>query len=216
MTAKFFASLNFLERELTLLGMLFRRNPSVSRSFDLSRVRGLSYFDYWALYYRENWYDFQLKDSSLLSFTENENKGLVFSYLGCPVRCPITEDEYYSTEDLFGSGMTYGDYVLSCPRVENVSYLRYDNAINQYNTGIHPANHFHFGYNQHNRVGCSYHLDAVAFVAFVLRQYYSDEWNHVLKQKDSFPALYGYKSKVVIIESVYYQAIDKSHDLYLV
>lgn len=215
MTAKFFTSLNSLERELTLLGILLRRNPFVSRNFDFSKVRGLSYFDYWASYYRENWYDFQLKDSSLLSFNEDENKGLVFIYLGCPVRCPITEDEYYSSEDLYASGVTYDDYVLTLPRVENVSYLRYDNAIAQYNTGIHPANHFHFGYDQQNRVGCLYHMDVVAFVAFILRQYYSDKWNQVLNQKDSFPVLYGYKSKVESIESVYYQDVDKSHDLYL-
>lgn len=215
MTAKFFTSLNFLEKELSQLTILLRRNPSVCRDFDFSKVRGLTYFDYWASYYRENWYDFQLKDLSLLSFKENESKGVVFIYLGCPVRCPITEDEFYSTEELYASGITYGDYILSCPRVENVSYLRYDNAVAMYNTGLHPANHFHFGYDQHNRVGCSYHMDAVAFVAFILRQYYPEEWNYVLSHKDTFSTLYGYKSKVESIESKYYKDYDKSHDLYL-
>lgn len=215
MTAKFLTSLNSLEKELSLLDILLRRNPSVSRNFDYSKVRDLTYFDYWASYYRESWYDFQLKDLSLLSFNENEFKGVVFIYLGSPVRCSVSEDEYYSTEELYASGVIYGDYVLSCPRVENASYLRYDNAVSMYNTGLHPANHFHFGYDQHNRVGCSYHLDAVAFVAFVLRQNYPDEWNYVLNHKESFSTLYGYKSKVEKIESRYYQDIDRSHDLYL-
>lgn len=215
MNAKFEVSLRNLEKELFSLGILFRRNPSVSRSFDFAKVRDASFFDYWASYYRENWYDFQFKDFSLLSFNKNGKGEETFIYIGCPVDCPLSENDYYANERYRLSGEPYEDYVLSCPKVESVPYLRYDNAINQYNPGLHPANHFHFGFGQKNRVGSVLYFDIVAFVAMVLRQFYPDIWSKVLNGSKSYPLLYGHKSKLKGISDDYYNGLDVSHDMYL-
>lgn len=215
MTAKHYAYLNILQKELSLLGILLRRNPFVSNSFDFSKVRGLSFYEYWVSYYRENWYDFQLKDLSLLSFYENDSKEVTYLYIGSPVKCAVTEEEYYLNADSFMSGVTYDDYVLACPKVENAPYLRYDNASSQYNAGLHPANHLHFGYGQNNRVGSIYHLDAIAFIAIVLRQFYPDYWKLVLDNHEKYSLLFTYKSRLEMIDKDYYCELDNNHDLYL-
>ena len=215
MNAKKYVSLNSLEKELSSLHVLLRRNRSVSRSFDFSKIRNVSFFDYWASYYRENWYDFQLYDFSLLSFIENKSGGETFLYIGCPVQCDISEDEYYSTKEYDIIGDVYEDYILTCPKVDNIPYLRYDNAQNQYSTGLHPASHFHFGYNQKNRVGCFYYVDIVSFVAIVLRQYYPDSWRKVLNAPTIYSALCAYKDNLIEIGDQYYKNNDISHDMYL-
>ena len=215
MTARHSVSLNLIEKEVQALGLLYRRNPSASHSFDFSKVRDASFFDYWATYYRENWYDYQLKDYSLLSFNENNSGDETFVYLGCPVNCLVTEEEYYQNDVLYRSGVSYEDYLLGCPKRDNAPYLRYDKAPGQYNTGLHPANHLHFGYSQNNRVGCLYHLDLIAFVAIVLRQFYPDCWSTVMTNGKTYPYLNGYKSKLEMIGEEHYHGFDNSHDLYL-
>ena len=207
--------LNLLNKELSTLGILLRRNSAVSHTFEFSLGRGLSYFDFWSLYYEKNWYDFQFKDMSLLSFFESNDKITTCSYLGCPVQDIITEEEYYKSEDLYGVGIPYGDYVSSLPKLENVSYVRFDSADKQYINGLHPLNHFHFGYNQDSRIGVCYHIGIVAFAAMILRQYYPDSWKKVLKTPRDYPTLYSFKSKLVNVEDDYYRDLDCSHDLYL-
>lgn len=215
MASNYRAILNPLSKELQSLGVLYRWNPSVGNNFCLSKVRNSSYYDYWSSFYRENWYDFQMKDLSLLSFNKDASGGNTFIYLGCPFSCPFTEEDFYSKDDLLFSEVQYEDYIFSSPKYDNVPYLRYDNSIKQYKSGLHPANHFHFGYNQNNRIGCSYHIDVASFVAIVLRQFYPDAWEQVLKNSKRYPILFNIKKKLNPIETIYYNDFDKHQDYYL-
>lgn len=216
MNSKDKTALNELERVLKELDLLQRRNMSVSYNFSFSKIRGETYMDYWKSYYRENWYDFQLKDLSLVSFSDSSNAPFSYLYLGCPINC-VTEDNYYSSmlyneETGFAS---YDEYIATCPILENTAYLRYDHSPGQYEEGIHPENHLHFGFGKTCRIGSFYHLDVMSFSSLLIRQFYPEKWKIVLDDPSKFKSVFEAKSSLTTIAADYYGDHDKKRDFYL-
>ena len=216
MDSKGKAVLNELERILKDLDLLQRRNSSVSYSFDFSKIRGDTYLEYWKSYYRENWYDFQLKDLSLISFSDSSNDPFSFLYLGCPIDC-VTEENYYNSslycEDT--GFVPYDEYIATCRILENIAYLRYDHSPKQYKEGIHPANHLHVGYGQTCRIGSYYHLDMMTFSSLVIRQFYPEKWKIVLDDPNKYKRIFDAKSSLATISGNHYGAHDEKRDFYL-
>ena len=207
--------LNVLEKVLDDLGLLQRRNSSVSRSFDFSKIRGETYPDYWKSYYKENWFDFQLKDLSLISFGVGSISPSSFLYLGCPINC-IPEEDYYTRFFSEDNCISYDEYIATCPTLENFTYIRYDHSPKQYNDGIHPANHVHVGYGQSNRMGIVYQFNILSFASFIIRQVYPDHWKVVLDNPTRFVSIFNAKSSLVRIPDSLYGNRDREQDFYLV
>ena len=213
MNAKSRVALNKLEGLLADLHILQRRNTAVSRSFNLSKIRSADYTDLWKMYYQENWFDFQFKDLSLIYFDDSNKESFSYIYMGCPYDC-ISEEDYYQLCD--GLYSTYDDYISTCPVVNNVTYIRYDNSPDQYNEGLHPAHHIHWGFNQKNRIGISYELNFYAFVALIIRQCYPDKWEMVINNPSKYKYLYESKKLLTKISNEYYNNHDQIGDYYFI
>ena len=215
-SGKEYAQLNKLEEYLNKLGMFENRNLYPNSDFSIAAVRDLKYVDLWQIHVKSHWYDFRLKDNSLLYFYK-EGPKVSMSYLGCPYDC-ITLDEF--KEDYEADAETdieelYEEYLSTANIKSNPNYFRYDLEISSYREGEHPVAHIHCGLMNSVRIGVGKELDYMAFSAFVLRQVFVDKWNIVLNNKNDYHELYVHKTNLSDIAPQYYQPKDKEQDFYL-
>jgi hypothetical protein len=60
------------------------------------------------------------------------------------------------------------------------AYIRYDFDGGSFRTGVHPAAHIHIGLDNPIRIGLGKQLTPLAFLLFVIRQMYPENWERLL------------------------------------
>jgi len=185
---QFSAQLNEIQAILKRVDLYRDRNyvPEYQR-VSAAEFRHLDYFEVWQKSFRENYYDFQLIDDALLSFRVDnfEPLNISYSYYECPYEMAMSFDEYlqkqigFSAEDISNydvNPLDESDFYDSQPLKYSITPIRYDYSPQLYTSGRHPASHIHFGFNTHIRVGTKKILQPKAFLFFVIRQFYPDNW----------------------------------------
>lgn len=159
-----------------------------------SLFRKLSYVETWNLCFREQYYDFQLTDDSLIQFRVESFVPLCFSYVyyECPYTPSVSFEQYirdYVGLIEFDSHLhirrDYEEYYALLENKESYTPLRYDYTPKQYMEGRHPASHIHFGHKNNIRVGTKKILQPVSFLCFVLRQAYPDLWEKLTQMDEA-------------------------------
>lgn len=157
-----------------------------------SIFRRMSYVDIWKECLKNQYYDFQLNDNSLIQFRAIcYNPPLVtYSFYECPYHC-LSYADFLNEKGLdiveVGSNFIpqYEEYLLNCDLKEAVTPIRYDFYPNHYQEGIHPASHVHFGHINNVRVATKKILKPVSFLLLVIRQYYPNDWIILLSNQNA-------------------------------
>ncbi len=158
-----------------------------------SVFRQLTYTELWNTCLREQLYDFQLVDNSLLQFRIDSFHPIKvgYAYYECPYKCSsyiefVSESGF--RPKVVGDSFTkeYEDYVASCEKKDSITPLRYDYDISTYEEGRHPVSHVHFGFASNVRIGTQKILvKPLSFLLFLIRQYYPNDWVELLKHRRS-------------------------------
>lgn len=152
-----------------------------------SICREKSYAEIWRFLLSESYFRILLNDYSFFMFNVVNNPlSISMSYYGCPYDFVTLEDyivESYGEEYL---PLKYDpeikeEYELALndrPALKAPVTFRYDYSPDLYESGRHPASHFHIGFENEIRIGCYRILDPLSFTAFVIRQHYPEIWKH--------------------------------------
>jgi len=214
MSGKFLTQIKELEKLLSSVNLLeeFLEYPS-SINLSLSEIRRLSYTELWEEHYKQNCYHYNLIDGALIYFNISN---FSFSYIGCPYEC-MSFEEFLFSEDLLDEKKDYSlysdyhQYISECSIREYPYLVRYDYDEESYNPGLHPAAHFHLGFNNDTRIGIHYIMSPKSFLYFILRQLYPEYWNIALKKKLISPYI---KKLAPINQKKFYNSPDEL-ELYL-
>lgn len=180
----FYSQINESARILTKLNIMETRNfyPPYSK-YSASLFRNLTYVDTWKFCYKNQYYDFQLVDNSLLQLKALAFNPLSLSYIyyECPYDCPSYQDFLVQLglnvrEVGYELKSDYEEYLATCEIKETVTPVRYDFVPSDYKEGGHPASHLHLGHRGNIRIGTKKILKPLSFVLFVIRQYYPKSW----------------------------------------
>lgn len=180
---------------LDSVGLLEESQSFPDKSQGASSFRGMTYGKLYEKLIRDFIFDFRLVDQSLLLFVKggtNEHDGLlgysfydspssVMSYRDFVIAECIDEQE---SIDIDGDVESWGDhlmpdyekYIESSSLKTVVTPLRYDYRAKDYRMGVHPASHFHFGFESDIRVAGRRVLTPVGFILFIIRQRYPSRW----------------------------------------
>ncbi len=188
------AHINDTETILKCSGILDVTNPSPNYwSINVDAIRDLTYLDQFDHIRRNRYFDFALLDGALLQFVDNSTKTtekLSFSYLDCPVvHDSFAEFAAEFPEDIFGIGEEelrshYSEQRQVKGLRQAICPIRYDYAPDQYQCGLHPAAHIHFGHDNSIRVACKKLMKPQSFTLFILRQFYPDFWKNFLEHRE--------------------------------
>jgi hypothetical protein len=216
---EFETQLNIAWDIIRQLNLQFDRiwSPSYSGA-QASSFRGLNYSQVWKKCLSEQLYDFQLVDNSFFQFRV-ESFGPVkvgYAYYECPYRC-MSYSEFILQElggdpaDVGDAFMTdYSNYIVSSFPKDTVTPLRYDYAPDDYTEGRHPASHIHFGHCNNIRVGTRHILlRPLAFLLFVIRQYYPDKWIELLRDDKAWIWCRDIRDNLDEVHANYWKELDK-------
>jgi hypothetical protein len=179
--------------------------------------RHLTYVEIWKLCFREQYYNFQLKDDSLIQFRVESFNPLCMSYVyyECPYTPVMSFDEFLRDylevddwEDQRYLKRDFEDYYNLSNNKEVITPIRYDYSPQLYNEGLHPASHFHFGHKSSIRVGTKKVLLPVSFICFVLRQAYPEEWQHFVQIEDANIWVRNVRDGLEDVNTEYWNTLD--------
>lgn len=192
----FKTQLNDVERFLKTVGLLdFRVRVDYSKDL-LAQVRDAPYDVQFGYMRRNNYFDFLLKDGSLIQFLRYEET------IGPPTKkvthvnlsysllvAPFSQDDFETYREAFADIPDMPEeeirfhYEQESIKVAKayVTPIRYDFTPQFYATGLHPASHFHFGENNEIRVGTKKVIEPLSFTLFICRQVYPTYWAKCLE-----------------------------------
>jgi len=213
LVAKINTQINLIEKILKKLEMLEERIENPNLSHDIAVLRNLSYLELWQYCVKNLYYHFQLKDSSLLIFHYKNNDDFSYSFISCPFKCLTYKEwlagqefDYHEIGDSFHE--EYSQYLEHCNLIESPVVFRYDYQPSSYNEGLHPASHLHIGFKNNSRLGFNKLLEPLAFIFFVFRQHYTNNYDYILKNNLFIDILENYKDKLEDIEKEHYNNKD--------
>lgn len=189
---KFLTSLEEARKLLSELGMLedFQKHPTVPRDFIRICRTMENYKDLWTYLQKNRIYSFLLPDQSIILL--NNASDLTYSYYDCPYEV-ISFDEYYHSimesapeeGDKEAYKEEYLEHIDTEMAERHVTPIRYDFSPNAYRPAAHPSSHLHVGHESNYRIGCERVLTPLAFVKFVIRQAFPNEWEKYLGGLDN-------------------------------
>lgn len=198
--------------------MFEERQRFPKKDYGAAYFRGKNYRETYEICFKEFIYDFRLNDQSLLLFLcegHGEHEGsLSYSYYDAPCNVmPYNEfvqiyDSPEQVDDLKAINL-YDQYLATVGLSSNVTPLRYDYRARDYRSGIHPASHMHFGFNNDIRVGTNRILNPISFLLFILRQRYPNKWEEFLNMKESECWCRNIRHNVQTINASYWGTNDK-------
>ncbi len=181
-----------------------------------SMFRHLSYLETWKLCFQEQYYDFQLSDSSLLQFTVDSYSPLALRYVyyECPYQSLTYADfleEQGTSRHEVGDELVpdYEDYLSTCDMKETVTPIRYDYSPEQYMAGIHPASHIHFGHRNSVRVATKNILRPLSFLCLIIRQCYPDAWRQLLTIQEAESWCKNVRENLERVNEQFWNSLDK-------
>lgn len=229
---EFFDQINRAETLFGQLELLEKREHTPAGDVGAATFRGLSYRKTWEQTYRMFAYDLMLKDQSLIHFTKSgtdeHEGGLSYSYLESPFAVMSYEefcadyleinteaDDYEEQMSEFGDLLRedYEKYVNTCD-LKPVTPMRYDYAPKDYRSGVHPASHLHFGFENEIRVATKRIMKPLSFALLTVRQRYPKKWLELLAMDDDRVICRSVRTAIDEVHADYWQD-DDSHELIL-
>jgi hypothetical protein len=183
-----------------------------------SMVRGKTYRESWQLIYANQWYDFVLRDFSMLQFSRTENE-LRYAYYDSPLLIIPYEDfvtqELGEDVELVGEMFReeYEQAIESSPAKESVTPFRYDYDPAAYRQCVHPASHLHIGASNNIRIGTKKILRPLSFVLLVMRQCYPHEWLRLIDMADAAKWCRQVKEDLDAVPDDFFQEKDKHEQM---
>ena len=170
-TGQYFAQVNAVKKILQKADLYRDQNQySQYLNFKLSDFKSLKFIDAYEKVLNERFYDYELKDNSLLQYIYYTDSNYSYCYISSP----------FSEETELNDRFT-GSYNLK----ENFLIIRYDYQPSNYKMFCHPCAHIHFSTGNQIRIGIKKLLNPISFVLFILRQCYPEEWlDFIEKNKD--------------------------------
>lgn len=183
-------------------------------SSEIARIRQLDYTKQWLTLREKQYYHIRLDDQSLILFQTTAGKES-FSFLPCPLNIPTQSD--FLTEqypDIRPSkALAYlDDYELAIITAEikpHVTPIRLDTDLNAYRATVHPATHLHLGIENHIRIAIRRTWTPQAFLIFVIRQVYPNNWETLLERKEDLKIERWIRTDLETITSKYWDAADE-------
>lgn len=213
----FASQMNEAERLFKNVHLLKERNQSIKyASYSASEFRRLTYLATWEKCYKERIYDFLLLDDSLIQLrgTSFSPLNVSYAYYECPYKATASVDDYMQQERLLrecdvDEYELLREYEFLRPEIKDaVTPLRYDYSPDQYESGIHPASHVHFGHGSRIRVGTRRILRPLSFALLVIRQCYPDEWREVINQATAHTLCRNVSESLDEVDSAFRQKAD--------
>lgn len=143
-------------------------NPKYS-NFRFKEFKSMKYDEFFKMVLNRRFYDYELKDKSLLQLIYEDDINHSFCYLSYPF-----------SEDIEIDPMSTEPYSLK----EHFLKIHYDYHPSTYKEFCHPCAHFHFGIGNQIRIGIKKQLNPISFVLFILKQCYPNEWQNFLKNNN--------------------------------
>ncbi len=158
-----------------------------------SACRGKSYREIYEYLYKNQHYDMQLHDNSLVQYRKGRlfPNDLSYAYYESPFQTLTFAEFLEENVGIIDSDEReeyrpeYEDYLSTCPLKESITPIRYDFAPHQYHEGLHPASHLHFGHETEIRVGTKKILSPLSFTIFLIRQHYPDRYTVLKAQPEA-------------------------------
>lgn len=170
-TGKYLAQVNAVKKILKIAELYRDQNQNFSYSnFRLSDFKSMKFIDAYIKVVNERFYDYELKDNSLLQYIYQTDSNYSFCYISSPF-----------SEETEPNNRFTGSY----PPKENFLIIRYDYQPSNYKVFCHPCAHFHFGTGNQIRLGIKKIMNPISFILFILRQCYPAEWlDFINRNKD--------------------------------
>ena len=128
-----------------------------------------------------------MKDGSFFQFTARSETDIHYSFFPC-IEQTLSFDQYfeeYATEDNVDYLEQEYEMYLSTDRERNFPCpIRYDLAVSEYTEVLHPCAHIHVGINTDIRIACDKVLKPEAFVDWVIKNMYKNEWDTLYQSDD--------------------------------
>ena len=200
------------------LGISFNSKPPTPES-PASFFRKNSYIEIWKKYYSYGFHHIKLIDNSLLYFTIDLNSSKTWEASYTFLECPYDLQSYtsfisdfgYSYDDIGDSLMDdYEESISNTPIKSSHTPIRYDFHPQQYQHGIHPASHFHIGFDNNVRICSAKLITPVAFTHFIIRQHYPDQWKFYLEDTSNHAIIINEKHALGDINNSMFLDFDKS------
>lgn len=197
---------------------LYPKSPTMLNSGDIAALKQLDYVEQWKYAREECLYHLYLSDHSFFIFKINDTPS--YSYFDCPLEVktiseylveigwPVTEKNINLNKE------DYDEYISTANIRNNVTPIRYDYDVKSYKTGIHPAAHIHIGLDNQIRIGMERQLTPLAFLLFVIRQMYPENWKRLLDNPISSTLPRKTHLDLEMVSKKYFGSHEKS-DLYL-
>jgi hypothetical protein len=183
-----------------------------------SVFRPLGYVETWRRCFREDHYDFQLKDDSLIQFRVESFNPLRMSYVyyECPYSQNISFYEFLQNSFDIEDGeyrqyqkKDFEEEYYSCLDAKEVyTPIRYDYSPDMYTEGLHPASHIHFGHKSNIRVGTKKILLPISFLCFIIRQVYPVKWQKFIDIPESELLIRNVRDNLTDVEPNYWNRLD--------
>lgn len=161
---------------------LFSEKGSGKIPFDGSELNNWTYERFWQESIKGYWFDVKLVDEGLFFFQDNspERGDLRFSYLECPYEPKVSFEEFVDNSQDDDASLKRDlefEYELIAPmKKEAFTPIRYEFRKKDFTPYVHPASHFHFGFNSEIRIGSFQKLTPFSFFLIVIRQCYPKAW----------------------------------------
>lgn len=149
-------------------------------------LRQLNYVEQWKLSHAHRWFHVVLEDLAYFTFSEVDGKSS-YGYYPCPLDVQSLSD-YLRERDIeltqknrLAAAEKYELSVQTANLRESITPIRYDLDTGAYRTCTHPATHIHIGLDNQIRIATRRLMTPLAFVLFIFRQVYPDNWHNLLQ-----------------------------------
>ena len=181
-----------------------------------SKCRKKDYHEVWKLLLEESYFCIKLKDYSFFIFYAKSDTNFSLSYYGCPYKFMPIEDYIVEAvgENNFDPSLIYTfqeEYeqaLNECKLIKHPVTFRYDYSPELYHPGSHPASHIHIGFDNNIRICCKNILNPLSFIAFAVRQQYTDLWKNIAVKKEFKLFDYAIRNKISDVPNSYFEEQD--------
>lgn len=172
-------------------------------------LRVLPYQEQWRMAWDNEWFHIRLDNHALVVFQAVDQPS--YQYLACPLDVPNRSE--IVTDRLTGDADV--EAALATAELKKHVYpIRYDWDPEGYRSGSHPLAHLHFGVDNNIRIGLARAMSPLAFLYFVLRQEFPENWTQLLSSNLGSKAQSVVRHSLTKIDAAYYQRLDQC-ELYL-
>lgn len=177
-------------------------------------LRQLDYLDQWKISRLNKWCHILLDDLSFFAFSEIGGKPS-YGYYPCPLEIESIKKFLHErgVEPTQRNRAEYAEeYDLSIQTSSlksSATPIRYDIDIGAYRPNVHPVAHLHLGLDNQIRIATRRVMTPIAFVLFVIRQTYPDNWIKLLAHRENLKLEKKLRANLPKVEDAFWKEEDE-------